>query len=133
MSTKTPTPVVMTAQEALKAAKPTPTAVRDIPTDITITVANVEGQSRTKYQGFLDEAKTIQVSLYYPTGMDIPAEGQVLVIGADDFNPEQGQERTRRGSTKLAWGDLNNSDSYGAAAFVPQKLRFVSITAVLAS
>jgi len=68
------------------------------------------------------------VNLYYPTGMDIPEGGEVLVVA--EQNVDQTVVRTRKGSTKLAWGDLSKSEEFGAAAFVPQKLRFLSITAV---
>lgn len=144
-------PVMPTAAQASRQSRPVPTPTNKIEAHTVITVSLVEGQNRTKYIGFLDEAETIQVSLYYPSGQDLGPEGEVLTIlkpvldkdgevvswltgvEADDrCNPSQGVERTRRGSVKHAWGDLSESDAFAAAVFMPQRAQVVDITAVLA-
>ena len=124
-----------TIAQTLKALKPQATPVADIPAELTITVVEAEGQARAKYIGFLDDAKSVQVSIYLPDGMSFPKDGFALVVGQmsgkTPFNVDQTVERTRKGSAKLVWGDLSNSDSFGAAAFVPRNANVSSITATL--
>jgi hypothetical protein len=121
--------------QTLKGLKPQATPVADIPAALTIKVVEMAGQARTKYVGFLDDAKSLQVSIYLPDDISFPKDGFELVVGQlsgkTPFNVEQTVERTRKGSAKLVWGDLSDSDSFGAAAFVPPSASIVSITATL--
>ena len=121
--------------QTLKALKPQATPVAQIPEALTIKVVEAEGQARSKFIGFLDDAKSVQVSVYLPDGMSFPKDGFTMVVGETSgttpFNIDQSVERTRKGSTKLVWGDLSDSDAFGAAAFVPGKANIVSVTATL--
>jgi len=121
--------------QTLKALKPQATPVSDIPAELTITVVEMAGQARAKFVGYLDDAKSLQVSIYLPTEMSFPKAGFTLVVGQTSgktpFNVDQSVERTRKGSAKLVWGDLSDSDSFGAAVFCPPKANLASVTATL--
>jgi hypothetical protein len=125
-----------TIAQTLKALQPTATKVADIPAELTITVVEAAGQARSKFVGFLDDAHSLQVSIYLPEGMSFPKDGYTLVVGdvsskTTPFNVEQSEQRTRKGSAKLVWGDLKDSDSFGAAVFAPPRASLTSVTAVL--
>ena len=124
-----------TIAQTLKAIMPQATPVKDIPALLTITVVEEAGQARSKFVGYLDDAKSVQVSIYLPDDISFPKDGFELVVGQTSgktpFNIEQTVPRTRRGSAKLVWGDLKDSDSFGAAVFVPPSANITSVTATL--
>lgn len=127
---------------------PKATPVASIPSVVSLIVSEVEGQTRRKFVGTLDAAKSVQVNIYLPEGVAFPSEirldipqpardedGEVIVVDgvtqmteAELFNLGQCEPRTKKGSVKLAWGDLRDSDLFGAAVFMPPK---ASITTVV--
>ena len=124
-----------TIAQTLKALMPKATPVSDIPADLTIKVVEAAGQARSKYIGYLDDAKSVQVSIYLPDGISFPEDGFTLVVGelkgSTPFNVEQCEARTRKGSAKLVWGDVRDSDSFAGVAFVPPTANISSVTATL--
>lgn len=116
---------------SVKALLPKATPVASIPAVVTIKVVEVDGQTRRKFVGAIDEAASVQVNLYLPEGMEFPKDGFELEIGGDMFNASQTEERTRKGSVKVAWGDLRDSESFGAAVFAPPTAGITKVIAVL--
>lgn len=118
----------MNVFDFLKGAKPQETPASEIPAALTLKVVAVEGQTRQKFVGVLDDAKTVQVNLYLPAGVKFPKEGITLEVGGDGFNVEASVARTKRGSVKLAWGAPTDSEEFFAAVFLPPKANVESIT-----
>lgn len=117
--------------DRLNSLKPTETPAGDIPQALTLKVVAVDGQTRDKYVGVLDEAKTVQVNIYLPAGATFPKAGLVLEVGGEGFNVEASVPRTRRGSVKLAWGSPTGSDEMFAAVFLPPKADVATVTCKL--
>lgn len=118
----------MNVFETLKNLKPQETPASEIPEALTLKVVKVEGQTRQKFVGVLDDAKTVQVNLYLPAGVKFPKEGIVLEVGGEGFNLDASVERTKRGSVKLAWGSPTASDEFFGAVFLPPKASVQTIT-----
>lgn len=112
----------LTAAERMAQVAPKATAVADIPGVVTITASEQDGRgSRSKFVGTLDEAGTVQVSLYFPEDAKIPKTVTLEVAGKGYDRFQSVVKPNARGSVKWAFGDLKASDSFGAACWVPAK------------
>lgn len=117
--------------ERLSSLKPKETPVSEIPQALTLKVVKSDGQTRDKYVGVLDDAKTVQVNLYLPAGTSFPKAGIVLEVGGEGFNVEASVPRTKRGSVKLAWGNPTAADEFFGAVFLPPKADVTTVTCKL--